>query len=74
LVDDADAVRPGTAALVAACAALAAERGRPLFGNVVHDSTGPDSGARIVASLQERGWRLDHRFWRRPRPDQETPV
>ncbi|MFK8912442.1 hypothetical protein, partial [Streptomyces sp. YS-3] len=74
LVDDADAVRPGTAALVAACAALAAERGRPLFGNVVHDSTGPDSGARVVASLQGRGWHLDHRFWRRPRPDEETSV
>lgn len=76
LIEDADVVRPGTAALVAACAALAAERDRPLLGNVVHDSTGPDSGARVVASLQERGWCLDHRFWRRPRPRtaEETSV
>ncbi|WP_406346082.1 hypothetical protein [Streptomyces sp. NBC_00648] len=74
LVEESDVVRPGTTALVAACAALAAERERPLFGNVVHDSAGPDSGARVVASLLERGWCLDHRFWRRPRPDEETSV
>ncbi|MFF1476334.1 hypothetical protein ACFVYD_01910 [Streptomyces sp. NPDC058301] len=74
LVEESDVVRPGTTALVAACAALAAERRRPLFGNVVHDGTGPDSGARVVASLQERGWLLDHRFWRRPRPEEETSV
>lgn len=74
LVEESDVVRPGTAALVAACAAFAAERGRPLFGNVVHDGAGPDSGARVVASLLERGWCLDHRFWRRPRPDEETSV
>lgn len=74
LVEESDVVRPGTAALVAACAALAAERRRPLFGNVVHDSTGPDSGARVVASLLERGWCLDHRFWRRPRPAEEASA
>ncbi|PKV83497.1 hypothetical protein [Streptomyces sp. TLI_146] len=74
LVEESDVVRPGTAALVAACAAFAAERELPLFGNVVHDGTGPDSGARVVASLLERGWSLDHRFWRRPRPDEETSV
>ncbi|MFD9485386.1 hypothetical protein ACFWBX_15615 [Streptomyces sp. NPDC059991] len=74
LVEESDVVRPGTTALVAACAALAAERERPLFGNVVHDSAGPDSGARVVASLLERGWCLDHRFWRRPRPDEETSA
>ncbi|PKW12297.1 hypothetical protein SAMN05428944_0454 [Streptomyces sp. 1222.5] len=64
-------VRAVTARLVEASLARAARAGVPLLGNVVHGGSAgsTEHGARIVASLQGRGWRTEHVYWLAPNPD-----
>jgi hypothetical protein len=79
LVDGAPDPRLATAALTRAAASHARGLGRPLIGNVVHTAaTGPEAAGkdtwRIVTTLLETGWRLDHAYWWSPAPGpQERP-
>ncbi|GGK16385.1 hypothetical protein GCM10010124_06230 [Pilimelia terevasa] len=68
LVDDDAARRPGLAALVRACAAVAAERNLPLIGNVIHpsDSAGFDHSRRVLARLVATGWRPEYVYYECP--------
>ena len=67
-----DAAPPGhgraVAALESAARRHAGRLGRTLIGHVVHPADDDARARSILAALQRRGWRVDHRYWRRPQP------
>lgn len=60
--------------LTAAAVAHANRLGLPMLGHVVHPTAEPDRarGEDVVRTLLERGWIVDHRYWRRGRPADEA--
>ncbi|MGF1431532.1 hypothetical protein [Kitasatospora sp. LaBMicrA B282] len=65
LIDPPAVQRSAQAALVAVCAAVAAERGLPLVGNVCHHGgPGPEPGAAVVAALRAHGWQPSYQYCR----------
>ncbi|MFD8979488.1 hypothetical protein [Streptomyces sp. NPDC059564] len=67
LADTADDCRRAVvAALTAAAIAHAGRAGLPLIGHVVHPArnVAPGRGEAVTAALVQRGWRVDHVYWR----------